>query len=392
LPLADMKAVAAAGGSTLGGKLRQAIGEPKQVSVGGVSLFGTGRQIVVPPLNGPTRFSCIVTATVGSDHGYAESAKFPIKPDPPALRGPGPGFLHQIPPSIPAKLGVGGTATCFPGVWGGTPTFTYAWYALSGINAKTFRSSSQSYVPTVKDEGLSLQCRVTATNIAGSASAESQPGEVAVAAAIPKDDPTIHFDARSPDSTGLVTKAGTGVIAEQVVLECRPADWNRTDLTSSYQWFMTDSAGKVIAGPEQGRLLTLDMRPGELQYNLHVRCQQTVKTSTGATSQAMSPEFWVWNGCTEQWTNKDKEVGSNSAPVGPFPLLDTWRWGPSGALARHGLFGLSGDGLGGNSVDSAFWRATTDGPNCLDYQKYLLGQGFDVKQWPTSPADWILKP
>ncbi len=36
-------------------------------------------------------------------------------------------------------------------------------------------------------------------------------------------------------------------------------------------------------------------------------------------------------------------------------------------------------------------RAETDGPNCEDYQKYLLGQGYDVKQGPNPDGDqfWI---
>ena len=36
-------------------------------------------------------------------------------------------------------------------------------------------------------------------------------------------------------------------------------------------------------------------------------------------------------------------------------------------------------------------RAETDGPNCADYQKYIRGQGYDVKQGPNPDGDqfWI---
>ena len=31
----------------------------------------------------------------------------------------------------------------------------------------------------------------------------------------------------------------------------------------------------------------------------------------------------------------------------------------------------------------------TSCPNCLDYQRYLLSQGFDVKQFDQNDIEWI---
>ena len=60
----------------------------------------------------------------------------------------------------------------------------------------------------------------------------------------------------------------------------------------------------------------------------------------------------------------------------------------------NGLFGLAGGGLaidGPNGQYESTSRAETDGPNCSDYQRYLRGQGYDVKQGPNPNGDmfWI---
>ena len=142
------------------------------------------------------------------------------------------------------------------------------------------------------------------------------------------------------------------------------------------------------------------MTPANLQYNALVVCVQTVTTSNGASSQASSPSIEVWNGCAETYTtavNKGS-IGQGVRP-GVYGWLDTWRYNPdpnadsqvtSRQTTVRGLFGLSGQTLPPDDPPNVSpWRAVTDGPNCLDYQKFLESKGYDVKQWPTDPPDWI---
>lgn len=88
--------------------------------------------------------------------------------------------LPPVPPTSPANTGspvmnqarVGSLSTCSPGTWTGTAPITYAYqWKLDGspITGQT----SSTYTPISGDNGHSLSCTVTATNVAGSASQSS---------------------------------------------------------------------------------------------------------------------------------------------------------------------------------------------------------------------------
>lgn len=79
---------------------------------------------------------------------------------------------NVVAPSISGTAQVGQQLTCSPGTWTGTApiTFSYQWRrngtAISGATAST-------YTLVAADEGATIRCSVTATNVVGSATAES---------------------------------------------------------------------------------------------------------------------------------------------------------------------------------------------------------------------------
>ncbi|MGA2012481.1 MAG: nidogen-like domain-containing protein [Solirubrobacteraceae bacterium] len=78
---------------------------------------------------------------------------------------------NVTPPQITGATKAGSTLTCSTGSWTNAPTgYTYQWYrdgtALAGATSSTYKLGTL-------DEGTSLTCAVTASNIAGHASATS---------------------------------------------------------------------------------------------------------------------------------------------------------------------------------------------------------------------------
>jgi beta-glucanase (GH16 family) len=86
------------------------------------------------------------------------------------------------PPAIAGVPLAGQPLTCSPGTWRGdpAPAFAYAWHSDGAPIAGAVTST---YTVAAGDVGHALSCRVTATNSAGSADADSAP--VAVLAAPP---------------------------------------------------------------------------------------------------------------------------------------------------------------------------------------------------------------
>jgi hypothetical protein len=76
-------------------------------------------------------------------------------------------------PSIPASAHPGDAIACDPGTWSGSPTsLAFQWLRDGSVIAG---AANDHYAVTGDDVGYSITCRVTATNGAGSASADSNP-------------------------------------------------------------------------------------------------------------------------------------------------------------------------------------------------------------------------
>jgi hypothetical protein len=65
---------------------------------------------------------------------------------------------------------VGRTLSCSTGTWSGSPTYAYQW---KRDGATIGGATSSTYLLDALDEATLVKCRVTATNVTGSASADS---------------------------------------------------------------------------------------------------------------------------------------------------------------------------------------------------------------------------
>jgi hypothetical protein len=112
-----------------------------------------------------TGISCLVTADNPAGAKAAESKRLAIKPIAPA---------NATLPKLTGTGKLGGTVSCDPGTWTGTPTatLTYEWLrAGQPIDGET----QPTYDLEFADGNRAITCRITATNVAGSVQAVSKP-------------------------------------------------------------------------------------------------------------------------------------------------------------------------------------------------------------------------
>jgi hypothetical protein len=80
--------------------------------------------------------------------------------------------VNTVAPAITGTAQEGQTVTCSTGTWTGTPTITFAYqWKRNGSNIGS--ATNSTYLLVSADVGQSIKCTVTATNGAGSASADS---------------------------------------------------------------------------------------------------------------------------------------------------------------------------------------------------------------------------
>jgi hypothetical protein len=370
---------------------------PPEVSV----LVGTGPTYTAPFLDAPEVIYCAVTATVaGPQSAVANSAAVVVNPGPPELAGPSKQNPRPAKPHIQSGVGVGGTNVCTPGDWLGGPTFTYTWVAVAKPAGKIllhFGTQKSLQVPGEAEDRL-LQCRVTAKTKWGTAIAWTNSYTVAQSAPQSIGTPQVEISTQDPNSDVVAGAAGGAGVAEVIDLTCGHGTWNRGDLNFSYLWTDDRWTGYVQAG----QTLHLSMRAGQLQYDDTLRCQVTATTPHGLADTAESGPISVWNGCTEWYADVlqtddpvDTHIGGPEQWLRAVPEDELFDYDESAGTEIKGLFGFAGGDLAykgpfANGEERPS-RAETDGPNCSDYQRYLRGQGYDVKQGPNPDGDqfWI---
>ena len=380
----------------------------------GIRSVGTGSTLEVPDVPTHSSFSCGVTAklpaqTVGGQSVGAQSltavtgfisslTAIPFLVTQQRLHN---GRIRTLPaPQITPDIAVGATNTCFGGIWTGNPTLSFAWYKQGPVPKKrTIKRTmillhqGQTFVVTPNAENKDLVCVVTASNLAGKATAVTNDYIVPIDPPVALQPPSVLIQTAEPaNGSALVGAQGANVVAEQIDLTCDPPRWNRPDVTIQVGWYT--AANQPFSS---GATLDLDMRPGNVQLSADLKCGVTGTTSHGASTTVYSGEIGVWNGCTEveeQYAEENQpDIGAiltNAAAavidvatggaalifiVGSydagFPLASS----ASGAPPLPG----QGDVFAPPSFNVEIW---TYGPNCGDYQQYWMGQGYTVKQQP----------
>ena len=177
--------------------------------------------------------SCVVTAT--NAYGSAAASSNGIS----AVAAPS----NSVAPALSGTPYVGQTLTTTNGTWTGSPTFTYQWLRDGvGISGAT----AQSYALVSADAPHSVSCVVTANNVGGSATANSNALAVTVAPPVNTVAPSLSYTSISVGST-ISTTNGT---------------WSGSP-TYTYQWLRDGGSisgataqNYTVAGADQGHSLS----------------------------------------------------------------------------------------------------------------------------------------
>ena len=187
----------------------------------GVAVGEPSSSYLVTSSNAGHTLQCRVTATNTEGHASAPSNTVKVKGTAPSLESSS--SVRVLGGSATAELGE--KLTCSHGKWSGapTPTFSYVWLRTLGSKTTAVAgAAAETYVVQEADEGGSLSCEVTASNLEGKASAKSTDS-VPVGESAP--------EARTPPEI-----AGSAVVGAK--LTCAPGEWrpNTAALEFKYGW------------------------------------------------------------------------------------------------------------------------------------------------------------
>ena len=187
--------------------------------------------------------------------------------------------VNTASPRISGTEREGSVLTASPGTWSGSPapTFAYQWLrcdqnganclAINGATASTYRLQAS-------DVGRRLRVRVTATNAAGSASADSAATRAIEAAGT------------APTNSSAPTIAGNAV--EGQVLRASRGQWSGTEpLSFAYQWQRCDPNGANCSNIGGATGLSWRLTQAEVGSTIRFRVVTTNRRgSSTATSRA----------------------------------------------------------------------------------------------------------
>ncbi|MCW3010448.1 MAG: bifunctional hemolysin/adenylate cyclase, partial [Solirubrobacterales bacterium] len=159
---------------------------------GADTIEGNGGNDVLRAQDGEVdaRLDCDAASDPVAGMGAADAA-FVDANDPEATRcetvaRPGGGAPAPVAP--PANTGapsvdglrlVDQRLVCSPGAWTGSPSFTYAWYALTATGARTPVASGPVLTVPLEAAGLELECEVAATNPGATTTSRSARSRIA---------------------------------------------------------------------------------------------------------------------------------------------------------------------------------------------------------------------
>jgi fibronectin type 3 domain-containing protein len=243
-----------------------------------------------------------------------------ISPQTPVVKPLAPANLEA--PTISGTTTDGNTLTAGNGSWSGTLPLSYAyqWRRCNGSGRSCNSipgTTSSTYVLNSADVGGTLRVRVTASNLAGSATSTSAASSV-VASVAPTDGsaPTITGVARD----GQTLTAGNG-------------EWTgTTPISYSYQWQRCNAMGEACADVGGAVVATYHLSPDDIGYRL--RAVVTATNVGGAVASDSSPSSVV-EGAAPANTAEPTIAGVSREGATLTASVGSWTGTPTISYANH---------------------------------------------------------
>jgi hypothetical protein len=218
-----------------------------------------------------------IRVTGSNSEGSATATSAPTERVQAAGRRP----VDTSPPTTFGTEREGAVLTATTGSWTGSPapTFAYQWrrcnqngancLAIAGATARTYRLQAA-------DIGHRMRVRVTATNSAGSASADSAAG------------PIVQAAGRRPTNTSAPTTFGTE--REGAVLTATAGKWTGTPAPAfAYQWLRCDQNGANCLTIGGATAATYRLQGADVGRRMRVRVTATNSAGSASADSAASP-------------------------------------------------------------------------------------------------------
>jgi hypothetical protein len=175
--------------------------------------------------------------------------------------------VNIVAPAVTGTATVGQTLSTTNGTWTGAPapTFSYQWQR-NGVNISG--ATSSTYVLVNADAGNPVRCVVTATNVAGSASANSNA--------------TANVAAIVPGAPTIGTATATGTTTATVVYTAPASDGGAT--ITSYTATSTPDSITGTLSQEGSGTITVTGLTGGTAYTFTVTATNSAGTSTASAA------------------------------------------------------------------------------------------------------------
>ncbi|HEY8726851.1 MAG TPA: LamG-like jellyroll fold domain-containing protein, partial [Gaiellaceae bacterium] len=197
-----------------------------------------------------------------------------------------------IPPGISGVPRSGQTLTAFAGGWTGVPppAKAYQWQRCDASGAACVDiafANATTYVVQGADLGSTVRVVVTATNVAGSAAAQSAPTSVVTQAPAP------------PVNTSPPTISGTPI--DGAILTANPGTWSgATPISYLYQWQRCDAGGSFCQDiSPAGDSASYVVKSADVGATLRVLVGATNADGTDSYASAVTADnaksYWRFN-------------------------------------------------------------------------------------------------
>jgi hypothetical protein len=188
--------------------------------------------------------------------------------------------VNTTPPSISGTAMVGATLTTSDGTWSNSPTsFAYQWLRCNGGGnkcASIVGATQKTYALVTADALHTIRARVTATNSAGAAAADSAQTSQVVPAS----------STAAPKNTALPTTSGTARVGQ--TLTAGDGNWSGNPASFSYAWLLCDADKTSTCTTVIGATAkTYVLHAADL--GLRVRVRVTARNSKGSATATSAP-------------------------------------------------------------------------------------------------------